>query len=78
MTLRIDAHVHLWARALDPQDWIDPETMAGIDRDFDTGDLGGMLRGTGMDRAVVVQATNSLDESVRLARSDPAVVAGLV
>ncbi|HEV7183879.1 MAG: amidohydrolase family protein [Actinomycetales bacterium] len=78
MTLRIDAHVHLWARALDPQDWIDPETMAGIDRDFDTGDLGGMLRATNMDRAVVVQATNSLDESVRLARSDPAVVAGLV
>ena len=27
----VDAHVHLWDRATDPQPWIDPETMAGID-----------------------------------------------
>jgi L-fuconolactonase len=75
---RIDAHVHLWTRALDPQDWIDPATMAAIDRDFDTRDLEGMLTSTGIDCAVVVQAGNSLEESIRLAQSDPAVVAGLV
>ena len=28
MTERIDAHVHLWNRRTDPQDWIDPATMA--------------------------------------------------
>ncbi len=78
MTERVDAHVHLWNRATDPQDWIDPATMPAIARDFGTHDLREMLRATGMDRAVLVQASNSLGESVRLAASDPAVVAGLV
>ncbi|MET3566787.1 L-fuconolactonase [Leifsonia sp. 563] len=78
MTARIDAHVHLWDRSTDPQDWIDPVSMAAIDRDFATDDLRGMLAATGMDRAVLVQASNSLEESVRLSRSDPRVVAGLV
>ncbi|MER7243382.1 amidohydrolase family protein [Kribbella sp. NPDC000426] len=74
----IDAHVHLWDRALDPQDWIDPETMAPIARDFDASDLKAMLASTGLERAVVVQSSNSVAESVRLAYLDPSVVAGLV
>lgn len=78
MTERIDAHVHLWNRATDPQDWIDPATMSPIARDFDVRDLRAMLEATGMERAIVVQSSNSLAESVRLAASDPAVVAGLV
>ena len=78
MTARIDAHVHLWDRATDPQDWIDPTTMAPIDRDFGSDDLGRMLAATGMERAVLVQSSNSLAESVRLSLSDPRVVAGLV
>lgn len=78
MSERIDAHVHLWNRALDPQDWIDPASMAVIDRDFGTPELATMLDATGMDRAIVVQASNSLGESERLARCDPHVVAGLV
>ena len=76
--MRIDAHVHLWNRALDPQDWIDPRTMAPIARDFDASDLSAMLTATGLERAVVVQASHSLDESIRLAQADPSVVAGLV
>lgn len=78
MTARIDAHVHLWDRALDPQDWIDPITMAAIDRDFGTAELATMLSSTDMDSAIVVQASNSLEESLRLVRSDRRVVAGVV
>ncbi|MFF0269951.1 amidohydrolase family protein [Kribbella sp. NPDC004536] len=78
VTAGIDAHVHLWDRALDPQEWIDPDTMAPIARDFGTPDLKGMLASTGLDRAVVVQSSNSLAESVRLARLEPSVVAGVV
>lgn len=78
MIPRIDAHAHLWNRALDPQDWIDPETMAAIDQDFGSSELGKMLAETEVDKAIVVQASNSLDESIRLAQSDPALVAGLV
>lgn len=78
MTAGIDAHVHLWDRALDPQDWIDAETMAPIARDFGAADLGEMLASTGLDGAVVVQSSNSLDESIRLAELDSSAVAGLV
>ena len=78
MTMAVDAHVHLWDRALDPQDWIDPQTMAPIDRDFGPYDLSAMLAVTGPERAIVVQSGNRLEESIRLAQLDPSVVAGLV
>ncbi|MGW3717615.1 amidohydrolase family protein [Streptomyces sp. NPDC005133] len=78
MTTGIDAHVHLWDRAVDPQDWIDGETMAPIARDFGASDLSEMLASTGLDGAVVVQSSNSLDESIRLAELDSSAIAGLV
>ncbi|WP_306184960.1 MULTISPECIES: amidohydrolase [unclassified Streptomyces] len=78
MTAGIDAHVHLWDRAVDPQDWIDAETMTPIDRDFGASDLSEMLASTGLDGAVVVQSSNSLDESIRLAELDSSAIAGLV
>jgi L-fuconolactonase len=62
----LDAHVHLWDRARHPQPWIEPGTMAVIDRDFDAVDLGTMLRATAADAAVVVQSTNSLAETAEL------------
>jgi L-fuconolactonase len=74
----VDAHVHLWDRAVDPQDWIDEETMAPIARDFGPAELEEMLAATGLARAVVVQSSNSLDESVRLARLESSAIAGLV
>lgn len=78
MTTRIDAHVHLWNRAVDPQHWIDPETMGAIDRDFEQPELQQMLAATGCSRAVVVQGTNSLNESIRLSQLDHSVVVGVV
>jgi L-fuconolactonase len=62
----LDAHVHLWNRARHPQPWIEPDTMAVIDRDFDAADLSTMLRATAADAAVVVQSTNSLAETTEL------------
>jgi L-fuconolactonase len=62
----IDAHVHLWSRATDPQDWVDPVTMAAIDRDFVAADLTAMLAETRVGRAVVVQSSNSAGETTRL------------
>jgi len=78
VSARIDAHVHLWNRALDPQDWIDPETMAPIDRDFGTSQLRDMLDSTAIDRAIVVQSSNSLEESVRLVGLEATGISGLV
>ena len=78
MSGTVDAHVHLWNRALDPQDWIDPATMGPIDRDFGPEELAEPLAATGCDRAVVVQSSNSIEETLRLvaleARSIGAVV----
>jgi L-fuconolactonase len=78
MTGTIDAHVHLWNRATDPQPWIDPVTMAAIDRDFVAGDLDRMLDETGADTAVVVQAGNSLAETRRLLDGAGPRTAGVV
>jgi L-fuconolactonase len=78
MNAGIDAHVHLWDRAVNPQDWIDARTMAPIARDFGAADLSEMLAATGLDRAVVVQSSNSLDESIQLAKLDSSAIAGLV
>ena len=78
MTGALDAHVHLWDRATDPQPWIDPATMAAIDRDFGPGDLASMLDATGMAAAVVVQSSNSAAETRRLLAHRNARIAGVV
>ena len=74
----VDAHVHLWNRATDPQPWIDPESMAAIDRDFSSGDLERMLDATGVDAALVVQAGNSITETGRLLDDPGRRIAGVV
>ncbi|MEV1175975.1 amidohydrolase family protein [Nonomuraea sp. NPDC049784] len=74
----IDAHVHLWNRATDPQPWIDPVTMAAIDRDFAPADLELMLDSTGMDAAVIVQSSNSAAETRRLLAHPSPRIAGVV
>jgi L-fuconolactonase len=74
----IDAHVHLWDRRLDPQDWIDPVAMAPIDRDFGTPELVAMLDEAGIDRAIVVQASNSAGETGRLLALEEPRIAGVV
>ncbi|SMQ70818.1 amidohydrolase family protein [Agreia sp. VKM Ac-1783] len=80
MSDAIDAHVHLWNRATDPQPWIEPATMNVIDRDFSTSDLRVMLAETAVDRAVVVQSSNSSGETTRLLRLalDDDAIAGVV
>ncbi len=78
MIRSVDAHVHLWNRATDPQPWIDPVTMAAIDRDFAHGDLERMLDSTGVDAAVVVQSSNSAAETRRLLTQPGSRVAGVV
>jgi L-fuconolactonase len=74
----IDAHVHLWERAVDPQDWIDPATMPEIARDFGAADLAEMLDASGGDAAVVVQAANSAGETRRLLALAEPRIAGVV
>lgn len=60
----LDAHAHLWTRGRTPQPWIDPATMAALDRDFELEDLAEQQRRIGItDGAVLVQSASSLDET---------------
>lgn len=75
----IDAHAHLWTRARTPQPWIDPASMAAIDRDFGVADLREAQEAAGIDGAVLVQSSNALDETRELlALVDGAAVRGVV
>lgn len=78
MSPAVDSHVHLWNRSADPQPWIDPATMAAIDRDFEPADLDRMLTATGTDLAVVVQSSNSAAETARLLAHPGPRIAGVV
>ncbi|MDF2442648.1 MAG: L-fuconolactonase [Subtercola sp.] len=62
----IDTHAHLWRRSRTPQPWIDPESMAVIDRDFWFDDLAVMQQQCGIDGAVLVQSVNDTRESIDL------------
>jgi L-fuconolactonase len=75
----LDAHAHLWTRARTPQPWIDPVSMAAIDRDFGVPELAEVQAGAGIDGAIVVQSSNSADETGDLlALVDGAAVRGVV
>ncbi|MDN4613914.1 amidohydrolase family protein [Leifsonia sp. F6_8S_P_1B] len=75
----LDAHAHLWTRASTPQPWIDPGSMAAIDRDFGVADLGEAQQAAGIDGALLVQSSNDLRETRDLlALVDGAAVRGVV
>jgi L-fuconolactonase len=78
MSIAIDAHVHVWTRSTDPQPWIDPATMATIDRDFTMDDLVAELDAVGVSAAVVVQSSNSISETRRLLAAAGDRVVGVV
>jgi L-fuconolactonase len=62
----LDAHAHLWKRDRTPQPWIDPASMAGINRDFWIDDLADVQRQTGVTGSILVQSSNSSQETVDL------------
>ena len=62
----IDAHAHVWHRASTPQPWIDPVSMAAIDRDFSLADLAEVRAGCGITGTVLVQSAHSPAETLAL------------
>lgn len=59
----VDSHCHLWDLAATPQEWIDPDSMGAIHRDFRVADLDSVLAERGARGAVIVQANNTLAET---------------
>ena len=62
----IDAHAHVWHRASTPQPWIDPVTMAAIDRDFSLADLAELRERFAIVGTVLVQSAHSRAETLEL------------
>jgi L-fuconolactonase len=79
MSLRIDAHHHLWQLARGDYGWLKP-TLAPIYRDFGLDDLSPFLSRHGIDATILVQAAATEAETASLlgiaARSP--IVAGVV
>lgn len=75
----IDAHQHFWSLSRGDYRWIRPE-LGSICRDFGPADLEPWLSWSGIQRTVLVQATDSIAETnylLALARETP-FVAGVV
>lgn len=62
MSIRLDAHQHFWRYTEEDYGWMD-ERMEVIRRDFLPGDLEPLLKGTGFDGCIAVQARQSLAET---------------
>lgn len=58
----IDAHQHFWKLSRGDYDWLTPE-LAPIYQDFSPDDLAPLLRESGVDGTIVVQATNTEAET---------------
>ncbi len=75
----IDAHQHFWKLTRGDYPWPN-ETVADIFRDFEPADLAPLLAAAGVDRTVLVQATDTVAETEFLLQiaNDVAWVAGVV
>lgn len=77
--MRIDAHQHFWRYNPAEYEWID-DSMTSLRRDFLPEDLKNELDPAGFDRAIAVQARQTLEETrwlLELAEANPQV-AGVV
>lgn len=76
---KIDAHVHLWRLSRGDYGWLTPD-LTSICRDFEPADLRAVLQSAKIDRAVLVQAAPTIEETrflLRLAEATPEI-AGVV
>ncbi len=62
----IDAHAHVWDLTTTPQPWIDPVSMAAIDRDFSLADLAAVRAENQIAGTVLVQSAHSPAETLAL------------
>lgn len=75
----IDAHAHLWQLERHAQPWIDPDSMAAVDRDFWVDDLRRAQLRSGIAGSIVVQATHTTRETLDLlAASDGEAILGVI
>lgn len=79
MTGRVDAHHHVFARSLFPQDWLRRDAgMSVIDHDYSIADLLPLAEAEGIGQTVLVQTQHNEDETryfLSVAAQEPLVAA---
>ncbi|AKU15652.1 amidohydrolase family protein [Luteipulveratus mongoliensis] len=81
MTLRVDAHHHLWDPARRAYPWLDGAAMTPIRRPFEVADLGAMADEIGVTRTVLVQTVPDVGETRQFlldADDSDGLIAGVV
>ena len=77
----VDAHHHLWRYRPGFKPWLDArDQLASLRRDFLGDELGELLRANGVDRSVIIQAADSVEDTANMieaARTHP-FIAGIV
>jgi L-fuconolactonase len=62
-TARIDSHQHFWSLGAGEYPWLTPSDHGPIFRDFGPADLDPLLRATGIEHTITVQAANSFGDT---------------
>ncbi len=80
MTIRIDAHQHLWKVSRGDYGWLSPDTLPTICRDFLPDNLHPLLQAARIDKTILVQAAESIAETEFLLElaAQSSFVAGVV
>ena len=76
-TMTVDAHLHLWDLERVAYPWL-TDALAPIDRTFTFAEAQPQLERAGVDRVVLVQAANSVEDSAAMFAVSSPMVAGVV
>ncbi len=77
LTMTVDAHLHLWDLERVAYPWL-TDALAPIDRTFTFAEAQPQLERAGVDRVVLVQAANSVEDSAAMFAVPSPMVAGVV
>ncbi|MEN2742589.1 amidohydrolase family protein [Microbacterium sp. X-17] len=75
--MTVDAHLHLWDLDRVAYPWL-TDALAPINRTFAFGEVAPQLEAAGVDRVVLVQAANSVEDSAAMFAVSSPLVAGVV
>jgi len=78
VSLRIDAHQHFWRISRGDYPWLTPDAYPVLYQDYGPADLEPQIKAAGVDRTVLVQGAETLDETrflLSIAHATPFVAA---
>lgn len=78
--MRIDSHHHIWDLVIQPQSWIDSDTMKSINKNFSLEDLKSEIAGSEIEKTILCQTARNLAETkyfLHIAAAD-STVAGVI